>query len=213
MLVFLSYQTKDKLIAGRIAAFFESIGIETFLAHENIKVTQRWQEAILDNLSKMDIFVAIVSDNYCDSDYCLQESGVAMLRANDITIAPLSLDDTVPPGFMSHIQAAKIDGKTIDRSMLFSIVANQDVGLAIDHLIDRLSNSKSYAEAERRFEMLSPYLGHADKTQIINLLKAGASNSQIWACWACQPSLRALLKSHGKFLSKKDREDLAEKLS
>lgn len=212
MLVFLSYQTKDKLIAGKVAAFFESIGIKTFLAHENIKVTQKWEEAILDNLSKMDIFVAIVSNNYCDSDYCLQESGVAMLRANDITIAPLSLDGTVPPGFMSHIQAAKIDDKTIDRSVLFSIIANHDIGVAIDHLIDRLSESKSYAEAERRFEMLSPYLAQADKAQIIKILKAAASNSQIWACWSCQPSLRSMLKSHGKFLSKKDHEDLADRL-
>ena len=41
MLVFLSYQTKDKHAAGKVAAFFKGIGIDAFLAHENIKITQK----------------------------------------------------------------------------------------------------------------------------------------------------------------------------
>jgi hypothetical protein len=155
--------------------------------------------------------VAILSENYCDSDYCLQESGIAVLRSDEITVAPLSLDGTVPPGFMAHIQAGKID-KAIDHSVLFSIIAKHDVGVAIDLLVKRLSDSNSYAEAERRFEMLSPYLPDASKDQIIDILKAAASNSQISECWACQPSLRNMLKSHGKFLSQKDRNHLAESL-
>ena len=102
----------------------------------------------------MDTFVALISENYCGSDYCLQESGVAVLRQDDVTIAPLSLDGTVPPGFMAHVQAAKFDVKSNDQSVLFSIIANHDVGAAIDHLIERLSESTSYEDAERRFEML-----------------------------------------------------------
>src|SRR5262245_2147597 len=123
MLVFLSYQTKDKHVAGKVASFFTSVGADVFLAHENIKVTVQWQDEILKNLRQMDIFVAILSENYCNSDYCLQESGIAVHRSRDVTVAPLSLDGSVPPGFMAHIQAGKLDEKSIDRSTLFSVIA------------------------------------------------------------------------------------------
>jgi hypothetical protein len=32
---FLSYQTKDKVVAGNVRAFLEKMGIQSFLAHED----------------------------------------------------------------------------------------------------------------------------------------------------------------------------------
>lgn len=41
---FISYQTADKQIAGRIKELLESIGITSFLAHEDIDVSEEWSD-------------------------------------------------------------------------------------------------------------------------------------------------------------------------
>ena len=47
MLVFMSYQTADKLIAARIAALLARLGYPAFMAHEDIEVSTEWREHIL----------------------------------------------------------------------------------------------------------------------------------------------------------------------
>ena len=43
---FLSYSTKDKKIAGKIKEEFEKIGINLFLAHQDIKISKEWRKRI-----------------------------------------------------------------------------------------------------------------------------------------------------------------------
>src|SRR5665213_3136953 len=109
MNAFLSYQTTDKAIAGEIGAFLRELGIASFLAHEDIEVSHQWQVRIFEELARAELFVAVLSTHYLTSPYCLQESGVAIARGAGVTIAPLSIDGTIPPRFMGHIQASRLD--------------------------------------------------------------------------------------------------------
>jgi hypothetical protein len=54
------------------------------------------------------LFVPILSERYFTSVWCAQESGIAAVR--EMTIIPLSVDGTLPLGFMAHIQSTKING-------------------------------------------------------------------------------------------------------
>jgi hypothetical protein len=45
---FISYQTEDKQIAGRIKSLLETIGVKSFLAHEDIDVSEEWRIKILE---------------------------------------------------------------------------------------------------------------------------------------------------------------------
>lgn len=92
MQAFLSYQTEDRHVAAKVREFLDSIAVPAFMAHEDINVSHEWHKVILDEISKADIFVAILSEHYLRSQYCMQESGIAIFRNARMTIIPLSTD-------------------------------------------------------------------------------------------------------------------------
>ena len=67
--LFLSYSHKDKRIAGAIKEAFNHYGMEAFLAHEDIQIGQDWRNTILNNLKQFDVFVAVISKNFTESDW------------------------------------------------------------------------------------------------------------------------------------------------
>ena len=62
---------------------------------------------ILAEIGKADFFVAILSKNYYESCWCLQESGIAAFRKNNHVAVPI--DGSLPKGFLAHIQSTPIE--------------------------------------------------------------------------------------------------------
>jgi TIR domain len=211
MQAFLSYQTQDRHIAAKVREFLDSITIPAFMAHEDINVSHEWQKVILDEISKADIFIPILSENYLKSPYCMQESGIAIFRMAGITVIPLSTDGSVSPGFMTHVQSKRIDPNNVSHSALFAGIAQYNCNFAIDRMINRLALSRNYASAEANFKLLFPYLGGATDEQIVEILEAAASNNQIADAGLCaREYLPPLFTTHGHLLAKKDRGKLAK---
>lgn len=105
---FVSYQNEDRFIAGQIQRILQEVGIRSFLAHEDIEVSEEWRVRILEELAVANMFICILSRNYLKSQWCAQESGIAAFR-KDLIVIPLSIDGTVPQAFLGNIQAAKVD--------------------------------------------------------------------------------------------------------
>ena len=108
MYAFLSYQTAERAIAGRVQALLDGLGVRSFMAHEDIDISEEWRLTILAELQKADLFVPLLSAAYLGSVWCVQESGIAAQR-DGLTVIPLSLDGTTPPGFIGHIQSKRVD--------------------------------------------------------------------------------------------------------
>jgi hypothetical protein len=209
MQAFLSYQTQDRHIAAKVREFLDSIAIPAFMAHEDINVSHEWQKVILAEISKADIFIAILSENYLKSPYCMQESGIAIFRMAGITVIPLSTDGSVSPGLMTHIQSKRIDPNNVSHSTLFAGIAQYNCNFAIDRMINRLALSRNYASAEANFKLLFPYLGGATDEQIVEILEAAASNNQIADAGLCaREYLPPMFTTHGHLLAKEDRGKL-----
>lgn len=117
MYAFLSYQTDEKLAAGEVREILNSIGIKSFLAHEDIQVSEEWRHKILEEIGKADLFIPLLSKSYYASPWCMQESGMAAFR-DGLTIIPLSLDGSIPPGFIGHIQSTKVKSGSIELANL-----------------------------------------------------------------------------------------------
>lgn len=64
MYAFVSYQTANRLVAGRAKAVLESLKILTFLAHEDIYVSEERRRKIPEEIGKANIFVALPSSDY-----------------------------------------------------------------------------------------------------------------------------------------------------
>jgi hypothetical protein len=108
MHAFMSYQTDERATAAKVSELLIKMGITSFMAHEHIEVSVEWRFEIIRQLGLAELFVAILSKKYYDSIWCKQESGIAAFRAMTIippmTIIPLSIDGSIPQGFIGHIQ-------------------------------------------------------------------------------------------------------------
>ena len=109
--MFLSYSHKEKELAGEIKENLEAGGFEVFLAHEDIEPSSEWQEEIIRNLKNCDIFIPIVSENFKESEWTDQESGIAF--AEEKMIIPINLN-LVPYGFIGKFQALKVGRRISD---------------------------------------------------------------------------------------------------
>jgi hypothetical protein len=88
-----------------------------------------------------------------------------MAAYRGITIIPLSIDGSIPEGFMAHIQSTRIDPKDLNAAPLITAIARRDKVFAIDGIINIISGSGSYRRAEANFELILPYLKDASREQ------------------------------------------------
>lgn len=206
--VFISYQTSQKQIAGKIQKALSGVGIKSFLAHEDIEVSEEWRIKILEEIEKTDIFIAILSVEYYQSCWCVQESGIAAYKKG-ITIIPLSVDGTTPQGFISNIQSAKIDPENFRIVDLIPGLLKQSLDIGVDLLIEIIGGSASYRNAEANFSLIAPHLDSMTDEQIITLLNKSADNRQVYEAAGCAGKyIPKLLSSHGHLLRKETREFL-----
>jgi hypothetical protein len=213
MYAFISYQTADKIAAGQIRDVLESLGISGFLAHEDIAVSEEWRLKILSEIGKADLFIAVLTKDYFTSIWCAQESGIAAFRKR-MAILPLSLDGTIPIGFLAPFQSTKVDPRNITAHDILPGLAKKNLAFVLETLTKELAKAGSYRTAEWDFEQLAPYLGRAKDAQILKILEVSADNGQVCHASRCAKHyLPPLLKSHGHLLDEKRREKLTEVLA
>lgn len=202
MRVFISYSTIDKTIAGKIQKILKAHGINSFLAHENIQVSHEWQNVILDEIGKADVFIGLLSKNYQESPWCLQESGIAVFQ--EITLILLSIDETIPKGFLGKTQSAKIKGTDVTIFDLLPGIIKFNLTIGTNLIINMIGKSKSFRDAESNFKIIIPYLKKLTEKQIKELIKLSVANPQIYKANLCtEEYIPKLLKGNRHLLTKK----------
>ena len=101
--VFISYSSKDKVDFDKLTRALNEIGFESFIAKEDIKLSELWKNKIIKQLNESDIIIAILSDNFMKSNYCNHELGIAIHR--NMLIIPLSIDNKESYGLFEKFQS------------------------------------------------------------------------------------------------------------
>jgi hypothetical protein len=136
--VFISYSHENREIAGMIKEAFTILGIDSFLAHEDIPGGEEWENEIKGELKKCNIFVPILTNEFKESEWTDQETGAALIR--NATIIPLSLiidgkEAVMPSGFIKKIQGLKIN---LRKDKNFEI---EERKYTINQLVQRISKT------------------------------------------------------------------------
>lgn len=182
--VFISYSMNDKDVATKIKEMLAEFGIESFMAHDDIFVSQEWKERILKELNEADVFIPILSHHFRLSDWCSQESGIACFR--NILIIPLSLDNTKPYGFMSYRQGKRINDNDIPLNYIMKPIADHFPNInVIEKLIDPLEKCHSYRDCEAEMSNLEPYFDMLDQAQVDRVIDISIKNNQIYPAGLC----------------------------
>ncbi|MBA3724410.1 MAG: toll/interleukin-1 receptor domain-containing protein [Candidatus Levybacteria bacterium] len=150
--VFISYSTKDSVLAGRVKDYFEKcIGFEVFLAHDDLKASNDWPKEILNNLQNTDFVIPLLSKHFLKSFFANQELGIAFYK--NLKIIPFSLDGTNSDSFIRNIQAYKsktwTDNEIVRAVTIVFLLTLVDPGYikyqkqALDSLVNSLLKSDS----------------------------------------------------------------------
>ena len=184
MRAFISYSTKDKKYGADVKAVLEKIALESFLAHDDVRVSEEWKQRILQELKKCEIFVPLLSVSFKSSDWCGQETGFVVERGK-VLIIPLSIDGTMPYGFISHLQGHQSPPSGIDPQTILGAVGGKWPSIAIDALLKAVEGARSFRGAEALIESLLPYFRRFSKEQASRLAGMAIDNAQIWAAKLC----------------------------
>ncbi|MCK9603419.1 MAG: toll/interleukin-1 receptor domain-containing protein [Candidatus Omnitrophica bacterium] len=206
--VFISYSTKNKTIAGRVKTILERYDIESFLAHEDINITEEWKKRIMLELREANVFIAILSKDFKDSDWSPQESGMAYLK--NILIISLLFDDIAPFGFLGDSQGKRIKDNLIPLEYIIKPIVNKFPNSIIDKIINKLEKISSFREAEEVFDLFVAHFERLNQDQINKVVNASIKNGQIWSAAKCRTEyLPHLLKIHKDKISHEQYEILS----
>ena len=213
MLAFISYSHIDKSTAAWVKVNFSLLGIDAFMAHDDIEPTGEWQTEILKQLDICDLFVPILTPDFDSSSWTGQETGYAVCRA--IPIIPLSAGKT-PHAFISKYQAYPLDLKksTDFCDKMADILANNSSTREefVDLLIGVFGTSSSFDQAGLnmgRLSKCSEYLTTKQKAKIVEL---AASNPQIHHSGSASNNLKIFVDEFGDMVEDTLVIDLKKKM-
>jgi hypothetical protein len=151
--IFLSHKAEVKKETSQVKDRLTPFGFSCFVAHEDIHPTMQWQDEIENALATMDAFVALMTDNFHESDWTDQEVGYAFARGIPIVAVRLGRN---PYGFIGKFQGltsrwdtAALDVAKIlikqERALSYFIQAlkdcpNFDTGNLLSGLLPSLDN-------------------------------------------------------------------------
>jgi TIR domain len=104
--IFLSHKSEVKRETAALKTRLQQFGASAFVAHEDIHPTKEWQDEIENALATMDAFVALMTDQFHDSDWTDQEVGYALARGVPIIAVRLGRN---PYGFLGKFQGLSSD--------------------------------------------------------------------------------------------------------
>jgi TIR domain-containing protein len=179
------------------------VGIDAFLAHEDLEVSAEWRDRILEELRGCHLFVVLLSANFVASRWGAQEVGFIVSRP-EVVIAPLSVDGTTSFGFISHLQSRRIPAGGITRELLVIPLARKSPRHILPGLINLAIGAGSFRGAEALMAPLVPFFGSMTSTEAQALAEGAISNNQVWSAGRCRAEyLPAFIKAQAHQISPK----------
>jgi hypothetical protein len=181
---FISYASADRRVAASVKEALLECGVDGFMAHDDIHVSQEWRNRILEELRRMEVFVPLLSAHFKLSEWTSQECGAAVMR-DGVLIIPASVDGTIPYGFLNHYQSRLLP-QPITVEFFRGAVGRAKPHAVIEMLIDRLEGAGSYRGAERLMAPLEPYFTQLTASEADRIIDISIGNNQIWDAGGCR---------------------------
>ena len=171
------------------------------MAREDMRVSDEWRLQLLRELRSSNLFVALLSQHYIDSVWCMQEAGIAAFRRS-LVVVPLSLDGTLPPGFLAAFQATQFDPNNVHLAALGAAIVKRDFEAGIDLMLREISSSSGFREGEANLRVILPFVPKMSEAQVSELLSISANTYRIIAANLCiSDFLPPLVRKYGHLAS------------
>jgi len=187
--VFINYSVKDEGIVEKIERELSHYPfLKTFRAPKDIIGGAIWEKEIKNKITQCDIMLAILTENYYDSEWPVQEIGVAWM--SNKPILPISFKDTPPRGYIKNFQVKNftypLNYMEINNIAQMLLPDTEYPEQIIDELIEhRLSLSKGWKESNAIGNTIKRYIERFSVEQtnrVIGILNQNSevSNAAFW---------------------------------
>ena len=180
---FLSYSNTDRKLAAAVKAYVADLGVDCFMAHDDLGISDDWKQRIIEELQRMEVFIPLLSKAFKSSDWAPQELGFAVARA-DVPIIPLSTDGTFPFGFIRHLQGKPLTEPITDALFIAPLHRRYPRHL-MPVLIARMATARTFRSAEALMEPLRPTFKDFAPSEIDAFVEACIPNGEIWDASLC----------------------------
>jgi hypothetical protein len=174
--VFLSHRSAVKGKTTELKKNLDIFGISAFVAHEDILPTREWQEEIENALSSMDAFVALLTEDFHESDWTDQEVGFAVGRGVPVICVKLGRD---PYGFIGKFQALRCSWEDAPVEIARLLSKNRRM---IEAYIAALLRCHSFAEGITLSQIL-PDITKLTMEQANEMVSAFNNNPDLRGSW------------------------------
>lgn len=148
-------------------------------------------------MGRCHLFVSLLSEKFLKSKWTLREVGFIASRSK-VKIAPLSIDQTVASGFISHLQSRPIRADGITCNHLVEPLAKRFPREIFPCLIRRAGSTHRLRAAEFKMRSLLPSLERLTTTEAQDLADAAIRNPQAWSSDRCRNDCRPdFIRVHG----------------
>jgi hypothetical protein len=185
MRAFISYSVAEKEFGGAVKRALESLGVECFLAHEDIQVSEEWKARILQELREVDIFVTLLSAKFKASDWCSQELGFIASRP-EVVIVPLRIDGTNPYGLISHLQGQYVSDESSIPGIIEDLLYRKRPRDMIPIQIERVRSAGGFRVAEAAVRPLVPHFNIFTEKEVADFTSAAVGNYEVWDAGLCR---------------------------
>lgn len=177
--VFISHSHEDMEMATRLSdTLGQLVGVVPFIAHSDIMGGELWKETIRDEIVGCDVLVALLTTNFCKSEFTEQEVGAAWVLKKPVL--PIYTGDVMPNGFIADRQYVKYDNSNPERVageiLKFVLFKAYDRERAVGMIVDMLAKAKSETECNALMTAIISEKEMAPK-QIKRVTNALQSNS------------------------------------
>lgn len=174
--VFLSHKSGVKRDVAKLKDGLAVFGVSAFVAHEDIRPTRAWQAEIENTLVSMDAFVALLTDDFHDSDWTDQEVGYALARGVPMIAVKLGLD---PYGFIGKFQALPCDWKEAPFEIASLLMTHDRM---VSAYLAAVGKCSSFDRGNDLAELL-PSIETLTELQVDDLIEAYNANEELRGSW------------------------------
>ncbi|MDP8267600.1 MAG: toll/interleukin-1 receptor domain-containing protein [Candidatus Tenebribacter davisii] len=208
--IFLSHKASFKGQASNLKKHLEDYGLSCFVAHEDATPTKKWIVKIEEALRSMNLLIALITDDFNDSEWTHQEIGFALGRG--IKVYAVKLESITSKGFQNQFQDIIANWGNAEIKLIETM---KNVN---PEWTDIITNALKYSKSFIQSGKLLPYIDellNVNSQQLNNIIEAFNNNNQISNCNKFVVNICSILKriSGEEFIIvKKDSEKKLERV-
>lgn len=192
--LFISHRDGHRKVADQLADALEPYGVSSFVAHDSIEPMIEWQKEIEKALETMEVFVALITQDFHESNWTNQEMGFALGKR--VPVICLKLGNHNPEGFVSSFQGMQANYHNIQSCApdLYQLIMQRinKPNRAGDLLVEQFASATSYMDAMERLHSLKKLLPKLTENQLQRIVKGYSENNQLNGCGGIHTSTHSL---------------------